>query len=121
LPSWFKGPKSYVTAPDEETYNGYPFSPAKDVETGGVGLACGECFEVTGPKGRIVVMGADICDKECCANCQGSLGGVLGGPDVQALDIEQSVWQDIVAQQGGNVVVSYRKGELVVPTVAQNV
>jgi hypothetical protein len=100
---------AYVCAPDDETYNGFPWAPPVSILTGGVGKACGECFQVTGPRGAIVVMVADICDKQCCDNCQGSLGGPLGGPDVQALDIETAVWTKVVNQTGGNVVVAYRK------------
>ena len=48
-----------LTAPDDETYNGYPFvSQAISITTGGLGLACGECFELTGLFGTITVMNA---------------------------------------------------------------
>jgi hypothetical protein len=60
-----------LTAPDDETYNGFPFlGPPLSITTGGVGLACGECFEITGPSGSLILMNADVCDKGCCSNCQ---------------------------------------------------
>ncbi len=79
----------YVIAPNEAFYRG----------AGGQASACGECFEITGPRGTMTVIASDICDIACCDNCRG---------DVAAFDLEQQRWGELVDQPGGNVAISYR-------------
>eukprot|EP01100_Stratorugosa_tubuloviscum_P014924 TRINITY_DN8276_c0_g1_i1.p1 TRINITY_DN8276_c0_g1~~TRINITY_DN8276_c0_g1_i1.p1 ORF type:complete len:438 (+),score=222.91 TRINITY_DN8276_c0_g1_i1:58-1371(+) len=97
--------QGFVSAPDDETYNGYPFLSGPLAIPTGKGLACGECFELAGPSGTITVVVADVCDKGCCSNCQGSLGN-----DVQDFDVESQVWSQLInLYANGQTTINYRK------------
>lgn len=107
-PAWYAN--GYLAAPDDETYNGFPFtSPAVDITGQGVGKSCGECFQLFGDKGTIVVMTADVCDKGCCDNCQGSLGGPKGPADVPNFDVNSAVLGMLTDGNNGGVPIAYRK------------
>lgn len=99
-----------MAAPDDETYNGFPWTSAPLAITGlGVGKSCGECFEIFGDAGSIVVMVADVCDKGCCNNCQGSLGGPKGGADIPNFDVNSPVFTRLTKANNGGVPIAYRK------------
>jgi len=116
---------------DDETYNGFPWLAPTQIPVSGTsvgtgqGQACGECFELIGAKGSMIMMVYEVCDKTCagCATCQGSLGGDpnLGtstcgdncGPDVQQFGFAddsygQQMWSTLGAR-GGNHPIAYRK------------
>lgn len=109
LPSWYS--EGYLTAPDDETYNGFPWTNSPSTITSdGVGKSCGECFEIFGDLGSIVVMVVDICDKMCCKNCQGSLGGPKGPADIPNFDINSAtIYKSLTSANNGGIPISYRK------------
>jgi hypothetical protein len=107
MPGWWQA--GYISAPDEELYDGYPFLSGPELVDVGFGKSCGECFELTGPLQTIRVMVSDICDKGTNSNCQGVLGGPLGGPNYPMFDVDDNVFAAFAGRSGGEVMISWRK------------
>ncbi len=107
MPTWWQA--GFISAPDEDIYNGYPFlTPPLSIAADGQGASCGECFELVGPMQSIRVMVSDVCDK-AYDNCQGVLGGPLGGPSYPMFDVDDNVFASFAGRSGGEVALSWRK------------